>query len=383
MRDVRFLVIQRYAFISDNALLIDLYSPIIGKSSSLLYNSLLNEIKKQTLTNGIATDLNDFLKQLGVSELEFCDARKYLEAMGLLNTYIDVDNAKNTTVYHFVLNEPLSFHDFISNQKYRHLLIKAVGQINYEKLEFFYGSARVSNNSTNVTATFESVFNDDEINKITTLNFDDLYRKLSLYASTPIIFDEKCKTLIESYFKAYDLSLTEIQRVITDAIVYTDDKIYSVDSELLKLKFDDFINGFKNVNILKNIKINRNAQMFVKHLNAIQLNDIYNDYMNINSEQYLRAIFKCPLTDEQIGLIKSLKKDYCLPDGIINLVIDFTLFKLNGKLNEKYIYKVAKTINALNYQTIQQVYDHFHFMSSVANTSQKPTMVNNGINEIE
>jgi hypothetical protein len=29
------------------------------------------------------------------------------------------------------------------------------------------------------------------------------------------------------------------------------------------------------------------------------------------------------------------------------------------------------------------VYDHFHFMSSVANTSQKPTMVNNGINEIE
>jgi replication initiation and membrane attachment protein len=367
MRGVRFKVIQKYAFVVDNAILLDLYSPIIGKNATLIYDSLVNEVKKQSLSNGFATNILDFLKHLNISDVEFSEARKYLEAMNLLNTYYEVNETNGTTTYNFVINEPLGFHDFISNQKYRHLLIRAIGQINYEKLEFFYGSARVSSKSTNVTATFESVFNDEDIASVTTINFNDLYKKLSSYTSTPIIISEEAKLIIESYFKSYDLSLNEIQRIITDATVYTDDKIYSVDIGLLKVKFDQFINGVQNINVLKNIKLNRNAQMFTKHLSNVELSNVYHDYLNINSDQYLRAIFKCSLTNEQIDLIKSLKNDYCLPDGIINLVIDFTLFKLNGNLNEKYVYKIAKTINALNYKTIQQVYDHFHFINASNN----------------
>lgn len=382
MRDVRFKIIQKYAFVVDNALLLDLYSPIIGKNATLIYDSLINEIKKQSLANGFATNLLDFLKHLNISDLEFIEARKYLEAMNLLNTYCETNDLDNVTTYNFVINEPLCFHDFISNQKYRHLLIRAIGQVNYEKLEFFYGSARVSNKSANVTATFESVFNDKDINSVTSINFEELYKKLSSFTSTPIIIGDEAKSIIESYFKSYDLSLNEIQRIITDSTIYTDDKLYSVDSQLLKVKFDDFINGVKNINALKNIKLNRNAQMFVKHLSNIELINVYNDYLNINSEQYLRAIFKCALNDEQIALIKSLKNDYCLPDGIINLVIDFTLFKLNGKLNEKYVRKIAQTINALNYQTIQQVYDHFHFINASNNINVKQASITND-NEIE
>jgi replication initiation and membrane attachment protein len=380
MRGVRFKVIQKYTFVIDNALLLDLYSPIIGQTATLIYTALINEIKKQSLTNGFATDLSDFLKQLNITESEFYESRKFLEAMNLLNTYYETNN--DITTYDFLINEPLCFHDFISNQKYRHLLIKAIGQVNYEKLEFFYGSARVSSKSTNVTATFESVFNDNEINNVTAINFDELYQSLSSYTSTPIIINDESKRIIESYFKSYDLSLNEIQKIIIDSTTYTDDKIFSVDSQLLKVKFDDFISGVKNINALKNIKLNRNAQMFVKHLNNSELVDVYNDYMNINSEQYLRAIFKYPLTDEQVALIKNLKDKYCLPDGIINLLIDFTLFRLKGKLNEKYIYKIAQTVNALNYQTIQQVYDHFHFISISTNTTPTPIASSND-SEIE
>lgn len=384
MYGVRFKVIQKYAFTVDNASLLDLYSPIIGKNATLLYNSFINEIRKQSLANGFATSLKDFLKQLNISDVEFSESRKFLEAMNLLNSYCETSDVDNTTTYNFIVNEPLCFHNFISNQRFRHLLIKSIGQVNYEKLEFFYGSARVSNKSTNVTATFESVFDDEDINSVTTINFDELYRKLSSYTSTPIIISNESKSIIESYFKSYDLSLNEIQKIIVDATVYTDDKIYSVDAKLLRVKFDDFINGFKNINVLKNIKLNRNAQMFVKHLTNTELVNVYQDYLNINSEQYLRAIFKCPLTDEQINLIKILKNTYCLPDGIINLVIDFTLFRLNGKLNDKYVCKIAQTINALNYQTIQQVYDHFHFINTTNSLAdQSIHRKNNNENEIE
>jgi replication initiation and membrane attachment protein DnaB len=379
MSKTRFNVIKKYAFSIDNALLLDLYSPIIGKTATILYTSFLNEVKKQSLTNGFATDLCDFLKYLGVSENEFNESRKFLEALNLLNTYYETDDVTKNTNYKFVLREPLCFHDFVSNQKYRHLLIKAIGQTNYEKLEFFYGCERISNKSTNITATFESIFNDEEIKSITNVNFKDLYKHLSAYTSTPIIIDDKSKSVIESYFKAYDLSLNEIKRIITNAVIYTDDKIYRVDGDLLKTSFDNFIDGVNNINVLKNIKLNRNAHMFIKHLTNTELKAVYNDYLSINSEQYLRAIFKCPLVDEQIQLIKTLKNNYCLPDGIINLIVDFTLFKLNGKLNEKYVCKVAKTINALNYQTIQQVYDHFHFLNSINNLKTQTITHNNEV----
>jgi replication initiation and membrane attachment protein len=105
--------------------------------------------------------------------------------------------------------------------------------------------------------------------------------------------------------------------------------------------------------------------MFLKHLPEDQLTSIFSDYKTLNSEQYLRAIIKTDLTNEQINTIEILRKKSLLPDHVINLLVDYTLYKTNGVVNEKYIRKTASTINALGLESLNQIYDHFHFIKSV------------------
>jgi replication initiation and membrane attachment protein DnaB len=92
---------------------------------------------------------------------------------------------------------------------------------------------------------------------------------------------------------------------------------------------------------------------------------VFADYQSLNAEQYLRAIVKSTLTHEQLEIINLLRSKYLLPDFIINLLVDYTLFKTNGVLNNKYITKTAQTINNLGLKSLTNVYDHFHFANRV------------------
>jgi replication initiation and membrane attachment protein len=362
LHNTRFYVIKKYAFTFNDNFLNDLYAPILGIQASNLYIKLIHEAEKQIITLGTATELGDFLKQINYSPVEFGEARIKLEALGLLTTYLQTKN--DTAVYTFIANEPLNFKNFNENQKFRHLLIKQIGEINYQKLEYVYSANRIPNNANNITVTFESVFNDHEIEEISLMNFDELYKRIAACTSLPITIGKEARAIVESYFKNYDLSINEIERAVYSAIVMTDDRIYCIDPELLRLKFQQMLHSVNNVNILQNIKLNRNTQMFIKHLNASENSKVFADYQSLNAEQYLRAIIKSTLTQEQIDTINLLRTKYFLPDFIINLLVDYTLFKTNGALNNKYITKTAQTINNLGLKSLDSIYDYFHFVNN-------------------
>ena len=103
-----------------------------------------------------------------------------------------------------------------------------------------------------------------------------------------------------------------------------------------------------NINIFNQIKVNRNSKLFFDRLSADETKQIYDSYCGLNSEQYLNAIKRTPLTSEEQATITELRAKYKLDDKIINLMIDFSLFKTHGKFNRKYICKMAQTINNLN-----------------------------------
>jgi replication initiation and membrane attachment protein len=361
-RNTRFYAVKKYAFTFNYNFLNDLYAPILGVNATNLYIKLIHEAEKQVATLGIATELSDFLKQFHLSVVEFGEARIKLEALGLLTTYIQIkdDYATNT----FFANEPLNFKTFNENQKFRHLLIKQIGEVNYQKLEYVYGANRIPSQAQNITATFESVFCDEEIEQISLMNFNELYQRIAACTSLPIVIGKEAKAVVESYFKNYDLSIKEVEHVIYNATVLTDDHDYRVDPELLRIKFHQLLSSVNNINILQNIKLNRNVQMFMKHMSPTENNKVFADYQSLNAEQYLRAIIKSTITPDQLETINLLRNKYFLPDCVINLLMDFTLFKSNGVLNQKYISKVAQTINNLGLKSLQCIYDYFHFSNT-------------------
>jgi len=364
----KFVAVKQYGFLLNYTLLFDLYAPIIGRHSVDFYVQLYNEAQKQqNIGRTFSHVLKDFLESCNLTNDSFSNIRQKLEAIGLLSTYVKQDIKTNDAIYYFLINQPLEFHDFINNQKYRHLLIRNIGQINYEKLEYIYGNNHIPSDVNNISSTFEMVFNDQEVNQIQSFNFHQLYQMISASTSLPIVMSEEAKQVIETYYKTYDFTINEIQRCVYDSIIKNDNSRdqFLVDVDLLKVQLNNLTIKNKNIQVFDNIKINRNIKMFIEHLQPNQLQLIFNDYLILNAEQFLNAITKQPLNEYEKQTINLLRKNYHLSDYVINLIVDYSLFKTNGKLNQKYLKKVAQTINNLNLKSLQEIYDYFHYMTAV------------------
>lgn len=366
LKNVKYLIYKDYGFRINYELLYDLYSPIIGSEATNLYINLFHDSQKAAKTNNLTTFLKDFQDFCGLNQNKFDELRAKLEAIGLLATYLQENISNEEMVYHFVIKEPLSFEQFIDNQKAKHLLINSIGQLNYEKLEYMYMPSRIPSDATNVSSTFEMVFNDKDIENVKNYNFDKLYKDIAKNTSTVITLNNRCRQIIENYYENFNLSSSEIEHAIYSCIVESDTG-YEADPDLLQNKLHEYVTSAKNVTTITNLKLHRNASMFIKNLSLNDKETIFNEYMNLNAEQYLSAIYKTPLITEELETINQLRKTYKIPDYLINLLVDFTIFKTNGKLNKTYITKIAKTINGLNLSTLNDVYNYFVYKNESVN----------------
>ncbi|MDR0985697.1 MAG: DnaD domain protein [Mycoplasmataceae bacterium] len=368
LQNLRFFVNKDYQFSIGSKIsnLYDFYAPIVGNEAISLYIQLFNESDKQSKTLGSSTQFIDFFKMFQLNNDKFNEIRAKLEAIGLLTTYV-LQNKEQ--IYVFVIHEPLNFVNFVNNQKFKHLLISCVGQNNFEKLEYCYSSFRVNSEAVNVSSTFEQVFTDKTINEVISNNYKELYNQLSKELKSPLLINSEARNTIESYFKSYDLSINEVKRIIFVSMTLTDDRVYNIDEKLLKINLDKLINSVNNINVLSNIKINRNNSMWLKYVNSNDLKNVFSDYNTLNSEQYLRAIMKQSLSNEEIDTLNRIREQYLLSDSIINMLIDLTIYKTSGKFNCKYLNKVSQTINSLNLNTHQQIYDYLLYHNDFQQSS--------------
>jgi replication initiation and membrane attachment protein DnaB len=376
LRNTRFQAVQKYAFNSLVSLLNDLYAPIIGHQAIHVYHTLLSEAQKQSAILGILNDINEYLRSIGMDLNTFSKAREQLEALGLMSTFLETNNITGISTYYFQVHEPLGFDKFIANQKFRHLLIKSIGQTNYERLEYLYTANRIPRTVINVSTPFETIFNDQDINAITSFNFQALHATIAKHTSSNITISENAQKLIESFFNTYNLTIKEIEYIVSGSVICSDDGLTIVDIDLLRIRLTEFVNSIKNVDLAHNISVNRDKKIFSQYCSKEQLLPIFNDYQTFNAEQYLRAILKTSLNDDELKVIKTLREKYLLSDAIINIIIDLTINRTNGRVNYIYATKVAKTINALNLKTLEEIYDYFHHVDQIG--KQLDQKVTNG-----
>ena len=76
----------------DNETIANLYQPIIGYASLAVYFTLISEAKNQNITSVISH--NQLLNRLQMAPGEFVDARKRLEGVGLLRTFLEEQNGE-------------------------------------------------------------------------------------------------------------------------------------------------------------------------------------------------------------------------------------------------------------------------------------------------
>lgn len=107
------------------------------------------------------------------------------------------------------------------------------------------------------------------------------------------------------------------------------------------------------VNFDFNLKINRSKHIFIDKADLASFKYVIDDYKLLNAEHYLACIQKHELDDDQLSMIKILRKQYQLSDPFINILIDFCVFINNGRIEPLYIKKIALTIHRSNITEIQ------------------------------
>jgi replication initiation and membrane attachment protein DnaB len=185
-----------------------------------------------------------------------------------------------------------------------------------------------------------------------------LYANIAVQTGTNVIINDIAKKVIEKYFNVYKLTTKEVENIINQSICTNSDNFVEVDVDLLEHQMQRHVQSIQNIDLARNIEINRNAKIFNKYCPQNELLPIFSDYKAFNAEQYLKAIIKCNLSDTDLKTIKILREKYLLNDGIINMITDLTLNRANGQFNPKYATKVAHTVNALDLKTFDKIYNY-------------------------
>lgn len=334
--------------------LYDLYLPIVGKTSVCFYMLLNNYVCCSNKTNCLSFNSQAICQQLHININQLIEAKDKLEAIGLLQTFVSCSN-NAAKIYIFVLRTPLQFDHFITNPKLISLLISSIGSTNFEFLQYKYSHDSQLNNSIEITKNFNSIFNDKNLKNIPEIDWNKLYLNIQKTTSLTITIDQTSKQMIQDIYKKYRISMKDIEMTIYDSI-YVVDNNNIVDPNLLLQNFNKLLSG----NITTTFSpISRNSKIFYGQLDENQEQKIINNYQLVSPPLYLSSIFKRPLDEKEKNIIFLLRTKYHLNDEIINVIIDFSLFKTNGKLNKKYILKTANSINGLGLDQVTEVINHF------------------------
>ena len=336
------------------AILNKAYAPLLSSKALAFYNFMYAELLIYNTVKFFTNHIGSIFKFLNITKKkEFDDIRNNLEALKLLNTYYE----KSTNTYYFELLEPKKFSDLIENKKVESLLIETIGENELHKLKTQFASAFVPDNVKKISESFDSYYsNNNRVRETLEFNFDKLYKSISKTSSLAINIDD-VKNEINEYYVNYDVSYENIEKAIYNSIVKKGNE-FVVNKLLFLQEVSQFNNSSVKLDFFNKIKLNRNKQMFIEKSSIDSLSNIFFDYKNLKSEQYLSAILKSEISDEEIKIINELRSKYFLNDSLINIMIDFSIDKTHHKLNVKYLTKTARSFNLENIETVEQAYEY-------------------------
>ncbi len=352
----------------DKETLANLYQPIIGYASLAVYFTLVAEVKNQAVTSVISH--GQLLNRLQMAPGDFITARKRLEGVGLLRTYLEEKN--NVKIYHYQIFAPKTPYKFFDDTLLFGMLIKAVGDVDANRFKMIYHFTNEEEQGKDISSSFIDVYQP---------NFDDPSFMKAL-GSTDAIGRRSGKINSEFNYDLFFSQLSQISQIKEDAFTKKDMKEIERLSALNGISeeeaasavasvFDAYASKGKHVDFEKLTKLFQEQTDY-----SYLLNKRINRSKNTNSgtSDLARKINlmetrspKTYLTILQNGsqpassdlkIVDDLSKKFRLPNPVINAVVDFVLTTNNNVLSRSLCEKIGgslaregceTTIDAMNY----------------------------------
>lgn len=327
-----------------------IYMPFLSKNAFCLYSYMCEEVKNFSSVKFFKNKIKEIVFLLGMTNEEFQEAKESLEAYGLLKTFL----SKDQKIY-FEIFEPLKIQDFLSNKMLVNNLKTKIGDELTNKIISQYSENMIYSELEDITIDQDCYFEKNNLKNKNDFDFEKLFKNISLVSKSYIYFSDEVKNEINNFYKNYKLSENEIEKCVYSAIVSSNDG-YIVDLNLIQKELSDLTS--KDLNEIKTIvKLNHNKKIFIEKSSIETLTSVFNNYKNFNSEQFLSLISLEDLTDENRKIIKLLRTKYNFADFLINIMIDYSIRKTHGSLNEKYITKMAKSFFINSIESLDEAYE--------------------------
>lgn len=336
----------------DKKTLISLYEPIIGPTATSLYLTLWSDLDKLEIISKDYTH-HHLMTILKSSLIDIVNARKSLEALGLLKSFVRKD--ENISEYLYELYSPLSPYEFFNHPVLGVLLLNNIGEIEYNNLVRYYKKPTIKKDeyeeiTSSMNNTFKSVTpreaNDETVRR---------QNKNGLNLDNVIDFDLLEVSLPKGLINAKTLNKKTKELINQLAFIYNIDTIKM--SEILRLVIDELglINKDKlREAVRKNYEYNNNGSLPTlvfrtqpEHLKSPE-GDTSNRgkmvfvFENTKPYDFLKIKNRgIKPTPRDLKLIEHLAIDFDLPAGVINVLIDYALRVNDGKLNQKYLETIA------------------------------------------
>ena len=338
----------------DKDTLTTLYQPLVGHTALSVYFTLWSEAKKQDLASLMMHEC--LLVSMQIATGEFIEARKKLEAVGLLRTYLK--KTEDVSFYYYELYAPKTPNGFFDDALLFGLLIKYVGEKNANRLRSIYGISVDQDRGDDITATFGEVFKPD---------FNDSVFLKAISNKDKIIDRRQSKIDSEFNFGRFINKIKESSQisesVFTKKVLKEIERstaLYGIDEETAALRVIDCFDANKPVG--EKIDFNKLTEMFQEDVKYPFLNNNKKEGPNLNSgdsalakkinlmetispKDYLRILQNNtqPVRPD-LRLIDDLSSNLQLPNCVINAIIDYVLAKNENVLSRALTEKVASSL---------------------------------------
>ncbi|WP_167629532.1 replication initiation and membrane attachment family protein [Listeria valentina] len=358
----------------DRKVLLKLYQPLMGANALSLYFSLLEEVEENKLWSK-AKPHSQLLTSLGISLKAFFEARLKLEGLGLVRSYKKAGLEDQTFVYELLA--PLSPRQFFEDGLLNIYLFSQVGHKRYQELQQLF-----------VDQKFDSTGYSD-----VTRNFQDVFEPFRGGDKTPEIpveaefIEAKAATEIQLDSKEFDwtyfyellspnmLSREQITEPVKDTILKMH-AIYQVEESDIPSFLYRSLDARGVIQLEQLRKIIRESYQ-LKHHNLPKLSTKQRvestqaetqPKPEVNDEEalqvYLESVTPFQLlidiadgaepAETDLRVIEEVMTKQNLPQPVMNVLIEYVLLRLDGKISRNYMMTIAAHWKRKNVKTAKE-----------------------------
>ncbi|MYL34160.1 hypothetical protein GLW05_11175 [Pontibacillus yanchengensis] len=365
-----------------------LYQPLIGLAAISLYQTLLSEYEVQKQDDHPRTH-HLLMNYLHLPLDQIYEARKRLEAIGLIRSFLSEGEQQN--VYTYVLLRPFTPNEFFEDDMLSLLLYHHIGQEKFQRLQHsLYSKPIVEEHSTEVTSSFEEIFSmrelpndvpsNPESNETTkniimsttganvqesSIDFDWLKKTFhERMLPVNVIFTEKNKKVMNQLALLYNLANYEMEKAIQWAL--SDSNELHV-SELKEACHDLYQSKHQKGH--GNIRLTEHREKVASDEGASKQSDedqqpqdkeeaLINQLEHISPRQLLTDLSNgAEPTEKELKIVRDIMTSQGLPAGVMNVLIYYVLLKTDMKLSKPYMETIAGHWARLNVKTVRQAMD--------------------------